>query len=129
MTSYAQTPTWFVSPSADRGPGPNRTARERSIGLRIKTSFPAAIHDGSKVVHCRAVELCSTGVVIERSRGENPEDRENLMRLELFVPNRDRPIRALARLVRVEGTRHALRFVAIKDIDRLTLMEHADRAR
>lgn len=112
-----------LTPNAERPGAPPR----RALGLRVKTSFPLLIHDGSKVIHCRTVELSSTGVVVERRRGEQPGDRDNLVRLELFVPNRDRPVRALGRLVRVVGTHHALRFVAINDVDRLTLMEHLDQ--
>ena len=79
------------------------------------------------MVHCRVVELSTTGLVLERGRPLNTEDERALLRLQLFVPGRSAPIRALARPVRQFSTRQAVKFVAISDVDRLTLSEHLDR--
>jgi len=106
---------------------PNPRRRGRSLGVRARTEFPAVIHDGARVTHCRTVELSATGVLLEGASACESAREEELVRLELFVPDRDRPVRALARWIRVIGTRHALHFVAISDADRLTLMEHVDR--
>jgi len=107
----------------------NSEGGQRSVGLRAKTDFLVAIHDGKSVAHCRAIELSATGVLLERARTIPIDDCEQLLRLELFIPGRDRPVRALARVVRVVGTRQALQFVSIYDHDRLTLMEHLDKKR
>ena len=82
----------------ERRPGPRW--RGRSLGVRAQTHFPVAIHDGSRVRHCRAVELSATGVVLERGFEHEPDTEDHLTRVELFVPDRDRPVRALARWVR-----------------------------
>jgi len=46
--------------------------------------------------------------------------------LELLLPERVRPLRALARPIWARGTQQALKFVRISDVDRLTLAEHLD---
>lgn len=102
---------------------------KRRIGMRGDTSFPVAAYDGRSVLHCRAVEVSSTGIVIDRGRDVSAEDQQALLRLQLFVPGRGAPIRALARPVRRSGSRQALKFVAISDVDRLTLTEHLDKQR
>jgi hypothetical protein len=108
-----------------RGSDPDLTRRR--LGARARTSFAAAAYDGRMVVHCRVVELSTTGLVLERGRPLNDEDSQALLRLQLFLPGRAAPIRALARPVRQFSTRQALKFVAISDVDRLTLSEHLDR--
>ena len=100
---------------------------ERQIGLRGATDFPIVAHDGTFATHCRAVDLSSTGVVIERGRPLVQSDGTNLLRLELYLPGSNRPVRTLARAVRSAGSRQAFRFVAISDADRLSLAEHLDR--
>lgn len=99
----------------------------RRIGLRGPTNFPVAAYDGKAVTHCRAVEVSSTGIVLDRGRQLVTDDQQALLRLQLFLPGRAAPIRALARPVRQFGTHQALKFIAISDVDRLTLTEHLDR--
>jgi hypothetical protein len=99
----------------------------RSIGVRATTNFPAVIHDGTHVVHCRAVELSASGILVERGRAVAESEAGKLLRLEMFLPEQSRPIRVQARVVRSAETRQALAFVGISDVDRLTLMEHLDR--
>ncbi|MDF3071549.1 MAG: hypothetical protein K0R38_7150 [Polyangiaceae bacterium] len=45
---------------------------------------------------------------------------------EMLLPERIRPLRALARPIWVHGSQQALKFVRISDVDRLTLAEHLD---
>jgi hypothetical protein len=52
-----------------------------------------------------------------------------LVELELRLPERIRSLHAVARPVWSYGTQHALRFVRISDVDRLTLAEHMDLLR
>ena len=101
---------------------------QRSIGLRGETDIPVLIYDGVVASHCHAVELSSTGIVLERGRLDpRSERRGGSVRLELFLENAPRPVRVLARSVRWFGTREAYKFTTISDADRLTLTEHLDR--
>lgn len=102
-------------------------AAERGIGLRANTVFPLLSCEGPHAAHCRAVELSASGIVVERGRELSERERRGGVRLELFLPDRRGPIRALAKVVRpVSRTAYALKFVFIADVDRLTLMEHLD---
>jgi hypothetical protein len=94
--------------------------------LRADTDFPALVHDGVIATHCRAVELSSTGIVLERRRSGRITDTHGAVRLELYVPGIPRPVRALARPVRWMGTRQALKLLTLSDVDRLLLAEHLD---
>ena len=102
--------------------------RERAIGMRAAADFPLLLSEGPHAAHCRATELSATGIVIERGRPLSERELRASFKLELFLPDAPRPIRALARVARgVGGNCYALRFVLIADVDRLTLMEHLDR--
>jgi hypothetical protein len=107
-------------------PAPAFASAERQLGLRGSTDFPVVAHDGTFATHCRAVDLSSTGVVLERGRPLVQADGSNLLRLELYLPGANRPIRTLARVVRSAGSRQAFKFIAISDPDRLSLAEHLD---
>jgi hypothetical protein len=100
---------------------------ERQLGLRGYTDFPVVMHDGSFASHCRAIDLSSTGVVVERGRALDSGDDAKVLRLEMYLPKCTRPIRALGRSVRSWGSRQAFKFVAISDADRLSLAEHLDK--
>jgi hypothetical protein len=97
------------------------------MGLRAETDFPVVIHDGYSASHCRAVEVSSTGIVLDRRRPSRPSDGWGVVRVELFLPGVPRPVRALARPIRWVETRQALKLLAISDADRLTVTEHLDR--
>jgi hypothetical protein len=102
--------------------------RERGIGLRAHTQFPVALCEGTRAAHCLALELSASGIVVDRGRELSERERAALFKLELFLPQRTRPVRVLARLARrVRPNVYALRFVMISDVDRLTLMEHLDQ--
>jgi hypothetical protein len=118
----------WITPSsvARRRPAP-QSGPTRSIGLRGKTDIPVLIYDGVVASHCHAVELSSTGIVLERGRSDPRSERRNAsVRLELFLEHAPRPVRVLARPVRWFGTREAYKFTTITDVDRLTLTEHLD---
>lgn len=116
-----------ITPRLGSLSGSLNAGARRSIGVRATTNFPAVIHDGSHVVHSRAVELSATGILLERGREIAESEFGKVLRLEMFLPEHPRPIRVQARVVRSAGTRQALAFVGISDVDRLTLMEHLDR--
>lgn len=103
-----------------------RIGRTRQIGMRGHTEFAVVLYDGTIAAHCRATDLSTTGIVVDR--GHDIADEESgIVRLELFIPHARTPIRALARAVRHVGSEQALHFVAISDADRLTIGEHLDR--
>jgi len=118
---------WLTPSSAARRRSAPPSGPQRSIGLRGRTDIPVLIYDGVVASHCHAVELSSTGIVLERGRSEPRSDRRGSVRLELFLENAPRPVRVLARSVRWFGTREAYKFTTIADADRLTLTEHLDR--
>jgi hypothetical protein len=97
----------------------------RRLGLRAPASFPVAAFDGRSVEQCWAVELSSTGLVLERRGAERA--LRGVVRLRMFLPGVSEPIRAVARAVRSDGPRQALTFIGISDADRLTISEALDR--
>jgi hypothetical protein len=98
----------------------------RQVGLRARTDFRVTARWGSRALRCRGVEISATGIVID---GGLPRYGAPLwVWLELELPERLRPMRALARPVWALGTQQAFRFVKISDADRLSLAEHVDLA-
>jgi hypothetical protein len=95
--------------------------------MRGRTSFTVILHDGNMAAHCRATDLSSTGIVLDRGHPIAGDDQSGVVRLEMYIPHTKSPVRALARPVRHAGSEQALRFVAISDADRLTIGEHLDR--
>jgi len=74
----------------------------------------------------RGIELSGSGIVLDRGRDLAITDAHLLMRLTITLPERHRPIVAVARPVRCYGRQQALRFVTVSDVDRLCLAEHLD---
>jgi hypothetical protein len=118
---------WLTPSSGARRRSAPPSGTQRSIGLRGETDVPVLIYDGVVASHCHAVELSSTGIVLERGRSAPRSERRGSVRLELFLEHVARPVRVLARSVRWSGTREAYKFTTITDADRLTLTEHLDR--
>jgi hypothetical protein len=99
---------------------------ERRVGLRGRTDFAVTASNGFYDRQVRAVELSGSGIVLDQGREENPEKTPLYVRLEIRLPERRRPISALARPVRSYGQQQAFRFIQISDVDRLSLAEHLD---
>jgi hypothetical protein len=100
---------------------------ERRVGLRGRTDFPVLATNGYLAQACRGVEVSSSGIVVDRGRLiDDRRDAPLFLRLSLQLPERVRPLTALARPVWSFGTHQALRFVTMSDVDRLTLAEHID---
>jgi hypothetical protein len=96
---------------------------QHRVGLRARTDFRVVASNGGFVSHCRGIEISASGIIVDRGREHTSQPL--LMRLEL-LPERIRPLRALARPIWVHGSQQALKFVRISDVDRLTLAEHLD---
>jgi hypothetical protein len=97
---------------------------QHRVGLRARTDFRVVAKNGGFVSHCRGIEISSSGIIVDR--GRETFDDPLFMRLEMLLPERIRPLRALARPIWVHGSQQALKFVRISDVDRLTLAEHLD---
>ncbi len=97
---------------------------ERRIGLRGRTDFSVTTADGFSVKEARGIELSGSGLLLDR--GGAASEQPLILRIEIRLPERIRPILALARPVRAFGSQLALRFIQISDADRLTLAEHLD---
>ncbi len=102
---------------------------ERRMALRARTDFGVVAHDGAARASCRGIEISTTGIVVDRGRGVLPRDCPVLLGLELRLPERLRPLRALARPVWSFGSQQAFKFLRMTDMDRLSLAEHLDLLR
>jgi hypothetical protein len=95
------------------------------FSLRARTDFRVTARWGGRKTSCRGVEVSSSGIVVDG--GRLPADGGPLwIWLELELPERLRPMKALARPVWSFGTLRALKFVRLSDADRLSLAEHVD---
>jgi hypothetical protein len=99
---------------------------ERRVGSRTRTDFKVVAKNGAFRSNCRGVEVSPTGIVLDRGRLVSQRDGGVLVDLELVLPERHQPLRALARPVWSYGTQQAFRFVRMSDVDRLNLAEHLD---
>jgi hypothetical protein len=77
---------------------------------------------------CRAIDLSSTGMVVERTASLAQRSAPSVTTLELHLRDGRRPIRVRARTVWTKGRFCAVRFVRMHDVDRLTIAEQLDRA-
>jgi hypothetical protein len=99
-------------------------AMQHRVGLRARTDFRVVAFNGGFVSHCRGIEISASGIIVDRGRDLASESL--LLRLEMSLPERIRPLRALARPIWARGSQQAFKFVRISDVDRLTLAEHLD---
>lgn len=97
---------------------------QHRVGLRARTDFRVVARDGGFVSHCRGIEISPSGIIVDR--GRELVSPSLLLRLEMLLPERIRPLGALARPIWMRGSQQALKFVRISDVDRLTLAEHLD---
>jgi hypothetical protein len=103
-----------------------KSAMRRQVGLRARTDFRVTARWGARSLRCRGIEVSPTGIVVD---GGLPRHGAPLwVWLELELPERVRPMRALARPVWSLGSQQAFRFLRISDADRLSLAEHVDLA-
>lgn len=102
---------------------------QRRLSQRARTDFGVRAQDGSLVAPCRGIDVSPTGILLDRGHRVGERDVRVFTRLELRLPERCRPVRAVARPVWAFGNQQAFKFVAISDVDRLTLAEHVDLMR
>lgn len=95
-------------------------------GLRTRTDFRVITHAGKERRECRAIELSPSGIILDRGYEVATRPVPFVLRIELRLPERLRPLFAWARPIWCSGTQQALRFVGASDADRLSLAEHLD---
>lgn len=101
---------------------------KRRLNQRARTSLRVKTEQGSLVSFYLGVEVSPTGIVVDLGRPVAPRDQRIYVKMEIVLPERMRPLRALARPVWFDGTRQAYKFVRMSDVDRLNLAEHVDLA-
>jgi hypothetical protein len=102
---------------------------QHRAGLRARTSFPVVAGTGRQRRECRAIELSPSGIVLDGERDVESRPIPLVMRIEMRLPERLRPLFAWARPIWSRGTQQALKFVGASDADRLSLAEHLDLQR
>lgn len=101
---------------------------KRRVGLRARTDFRVTQKTGAFRSAYRGVEVSCTGMVVDRGRLVAQHDSPMLLKLELELPERHKPVEVMARPVWSYGTQQGLKFVRLSDVDRLNLAEHLDIA-
>lgn len=101
---------------------------QRRFTLRARTDCRVSTRQGSLVTSCRGVEVSPTGIIIDRGRPIEERDHRMVVEMEILLPERVRPLRALARPIWSFGCQQAFKFVRMSDVDRLNLAEHVDLA-
>jgi len=96
--------------------------------VRAEIEFPVIEREGGFSFWCRALNVSSSGILIERG-DQTAKRRGSLMRLELHLPGLARPLEVNASFVWSEGSKLGLKFVGLADADRLTLAEALDTVR
>jgi hypothetical protein len=99
---------------------------KRRLAMRARTDFRVIAKNGSLKSTCRGVEVSSSGIVLDRGRPLIPSDITLFVNLELELPERHRPLSAVARPVWSFGSQQAFKFIRMSDVDRLNLAEHLD---
>lgn len=98
-------------------------------GLRAPTNFPVVAGTGRQRSECRAIELSPSGIVLDRGFEIEKRTVPLVMRIEMRLPDRLRPLVAWARPIWARGVYQALKFIGASDADRLSLAEHLDLQR
>ena len=93
---------------------------------RARTDFNVSTKSGSRRGRYRGIEVSSTGILIDRGRPVSSRDEGIFIDMEITLPERRMPLRALARPVWAFGTQQAFKFVEMSDADRLSIAEHVD---
>jgi len=101
---------------------------KRRLNQRARTNCTVRTEQDSLVSLYRGVEVSPTGIVVDLGRPVVSRDQRIYVKMEIVLPERLRPLRALARPVWFSGTRQAYKFVRMSDVDRLNLAEHVDLA-
>lgn len=95
---------------------------------RARTDCSVRTELGRIISIYRGIEVSPTGIVIDRGRPIREMDKRIFLHMEITLPERMKPLKAVARPVWSYGTHQAFKFIRISDADRLNLAEHVDLA-
>ena len=95
---------------------------------RAEIEFPVIERDGGFSFWCRALNVSSSGILIDRG-DQSAKRRGSLIRLELHLPGQPEPIEVNASFVWSDGSKLGLKFVGLDDAARLALAEALDAVR
>src|SRR5581483_7010539 len=76
-----------------------RCPMKRRLNQRAHTSLRVRTEQGSLVSFYRGVEVSPTGIVVDLGRPVGARDQRIYVKMEIVLPERMRPLRALARPV------------------------------
>ena len=96
---------------------------ERRISPRAATDIEVTLYQQGQISQCRGIEISTTGAVLDGPPC-HPDLSGGTLRMELRIPGRRRPVRAVAVRVRQNGRRQAVRFMQLRDGDHLSLAHH-----
>jgi hypothetical protein len=96
----------------------------RRSSVRAQTDLPVAVYADGFVFDCRATDISTSGVVIERARGLDSHEARPFYWLKFSIGAEG--VLALARPVWNRGRTQALKIVEIAECDRLSIAEHMD---
>lgn len=99
---------------------------QHRLSERARTDFSVEARQGILISRCRGIEVSATGILIDRGRPIADRDSRIYVNMEIRLPERLSPLRAVARPVWAFGTQQAFKFVVMSDVDRLSLAEHVD---
>jgi hypothetical protein len=102
---------------------------QRRLTQRARTDFNVRTRQGNLISDYRGIEVSSTGILVDRGRTIEERDAPVFVHMEIRLPERHAPLRAVARPIWSFGTQQAFKFVRMSDVDRLNLAEHVDLMR
>jgi hypothetical protein len=135
-TAFAESPTEYVSSFdaawqriVDEAPVSKLSAFGRAAGeatrrgLRASADLAALLHTGDKtrVVHCVATELSTSGAVVNTRHHVDPHAI-----VDLWIALPTTILKVKARSVRNLDSAQAFEFVEVDDVERLNLAEYLD---
>jgi hypothetical protein len=99
---------------------------QRRLGQRVRTDVRVRAKELVFTRECRAIEVSTTGVILDRGKKVSPKDMTVFMTLQIQLPDRPEGVKAVARPVWSFNTQQAVHLVEIDDVDRLSIAEHMD---
>ena len=100
---------------------------QRRLGQRVRTDVSVRAKELVFTSECRAIEVSTTGVILDRGRQMSPSDMPVYMTLQIELPDRVETVKAVGRPVWCFDTQQAVHLVEIDDVDRLSIAEHMDK--
>lgn len=100
---------------------------QRRLGQRVRTDVSVLAKEAVFTAECRAIEVSTTGVILDRGRPMKASELPVFMTLQIDLPGRTETVKAVGRAVWCFDTQQAVHLVDMHDVDRLSLAEHMDK--